>query len=615
MPRPLLATLLLVLPLLARAQGLSLSCDDGRGGNVTATWLHPQPQGNAIGDVDFLDGKLGWAVGDLGTMLRTTDGGESWSLLPSGIRADMASVSLASASVAWISGREILRHTEDGGMTWISHDCPQRYERRLNVPVAVEALSANEVVLLASDAVWRSGDRGESWVLVHDLYMARDLFFLDARHGWALGENGRVLRTTDGGRSWDEHWIVQQGLQYRLHFADSLRGVGLGLRQLHFTMDGGRTWSTASTEDEAFAAAMGQDGRCIIATARGLLASRDRGGSWEQLLELPLADIRALAFANPATGVAFGAHGLMLRTTNGGLSWKKTGSEIPRRLSALSFVSSDRGWAAGYEGVFHTMDGGAHWHRQYDPGRARISDLHFLDEQRGWAVDDHSHALSTVDGGVHWTMTELDAPGHGILTCASFLDTHHGWIAAEQGVLFSTDDGGERWTLQDLPVTGDIAQIAFRHTQHGMCLTWSGEGAATTDGGANWRSWSFGKDYQPVGLALPDDSIVVVLATINREKTVVLRSADAGHTWQSRTIAESGAIGAALRFTGREHGMLFLTDGTAFSTADAGRSWQPLPTPFGFPVRDIAIPQPGRIFVAGHDGSILRVDWDSGELQ
>ncbi|MBR9974272.1 MAG: hypothetical protein KFF77_01705, partial [Bacteroidetes bacterium] len=263
-------------------------------------------------------------------------------------------------------------------------------------------------------------------------------------------------------------------------------------------------------------------------------------------------------------------------------------------------------------GIFHTMDGGAHWHLQYDPGRTRMTDVLFLDEQIGWAVDDHSHVLATTDGGVRWNRTKLDAPGHGILLAVTFLDAARGWVAAEKGTLFSPTDGGASWTEQQLPVSGDISHIAFADAGRGICLTVDGEGAATTDGGETWRGWSFGKDYRPEALALPDDTTAVILATINRQKTVVLRSSDGGRSWITTTISESGMPGRALSISDDGHGLLFLADGAAFTTADAGLTWQTLQTPLGFPVRDVDVPIPGRVFVAGHNGSILRVDLKEG---
>lgn len=48
-------------------------------------WQNPLPQGHDLRAVRFLDGANGWAVGDEGTILHTTDGGSTWEVQSSGV--------------------------------------------------------------------------------------------------------------------------------------------------------------------------------------------------------------------------------------------------------------------------------------------------------------------------------------------------------------------------------------------------------------------------------------------------------------------------------------------------------------------------------------------------
>jgi hypothetical protein len=47
-------------------------------------WQNPLPQGNPLIAVSFVDANTGTAVGEYGTILRTTDGGATWTLQTSG---------------------------------------------------------------------------------------------------------------------------------------------------------------------------------------------------------------------------------------------------------------------------------------------------------------------------------------------------------------------------------------------------------------------------------------------------------------------------------------------------------------------------------------------------
>jgi len=42
------------------------------------TWINPKPQGNSLKDVIFFDEMRGIAIGDFGTIVRTSDGGNTW---------------------------------------------------------------------------------------------------------------------------------------------------------------------------------------------------------------------------------------------------------------------------------------------------------------------------------------------------------------------------------------------------------------------------------------------------------------------------------------------------------------------------------------------------------
>jgi hypothetical protein len=72
-----------------------------------------------LSDVTFIDGSSGWAVGERGTVLRTSDGGASWETVDLGTEADLTAVSFPTAGDGWIVGdTDHVYHTADGGATW-----------------------------------------------------------------------------------------------------------------------------------------------------------------------------------------------------------------------------------------------------------------------------------------------------------------------------------------------------------------------------------------------------------------------------------------------------------------------------------------------------------------
>jgi photosystem II stability/assembly factor-like uncharacterized protein len=193
-----------------------------------------------------------------------------------------------------------------------SGDDPSRQPRpALIAPRAASALlldvaRAGEAWVAAGQrgSILRSAD-GRSWSQVEvpvDATLTR-VRFVDAEHGWAVGYDGTVLRTEDGGGSWallqfDPDWARPY---YDLHFFDATNGLLAGANgSLMATADGGQTLEPI--EVEAFEdqqnlynlVALG-DGSLLIAGERGFLArSQDRGVSWQRL-------------RSPYTGSFFGA--------------------------------------------------------------------------------------------------------------------------------------------------------------------------------------------------------------------------------------------------------------------------------------------------------------------
>jgi len=73
--------------------------------------------------VDFRDDRNGWAVGERGTLLRTTDGGETWTIIPTNVNVTLLSVQFLNDDEGWAIGRAgtILR-SSDEGKTWVRQE-------------------------------------------------------------------------------------------------------------------------------------------------------------------------------------------------------------------------------------------------------------------------------------------------------------------------------------------------------------------------------------------------------------------------------------------------------------------------------------------------------------
>ena len=87
------------------------------------SWQNPLPQGNDLAAVSFIDAGRGWSVGDLGTILVTSDGGATWDAQRSGTTNHLNAVSFTDAAHGWAVGDlGTILVTSDGGATWGAQD-------------------------------------------------------------------------------------------------------------------------------------------------------------------------------------------------------------------------------------------------------------------------------------------------------------------------------------------------------------------------------------------------------------------------------------------------------------------------------------------------------------
>jgi photosystem II stability/assembly factor-like uncharacterized protein len=68
------------------------------------TWQNPLPQGNTLNSVYFPDTNIGYSVGVYGTIIKSGDGGISWTILSSGITTDLHSVFFTYANTGYVVG-------------------------------------------------------------------------------------------------------------------------------------------------------------------------------------------------------------------------------------------------------------------------------------------------------------------------------------------------------------------------------------------------------------------------------------------------------------------------------------------------------------------------------
>jgi photosystem II stability/assembly factor-like uncharacterized protein len=303
-------------------------------------------------------------------------------------------------------------------------------------------------VILLAMAVSFSLHAQRGWTLqssgvTYDLY---DVSFVDALHGWAVGESNMILRTTDGGTTWQQQ--SSGASQYT------------------------RFWTIAFVDDN-----IGWAGDIL---AQGVYHTEDGGATWGVVDLSPYFTFYAVFFLDHSTGWAGGWDGALLHTTDGGDTWTYQNTETNKMIFAICFADENNGWIAGESGtLLHTTDGGSVWTQQDAGTNFFIYGIWFIDAQTGWVGSTDGTIHKTTDGGASWTQ---QYSGEASILDIWFADAQKGWATAGAYVLH-TENGGQNWSSQSTVDDRELWRLSFINDQTGWVVGAQGKIAFTSNGG------------------------------------------------------------------------------------------------------------------------------------
>jgi photosystem II stability/assembly factor-like uncharacterized protein len=187
--------------------------------------------------------------------------------------------------------------------------------------------------------------------------------FADARSGWAVGQWGVILRTRDGGETWElqrSDTSVDQPL-FAVHFSDGEHGVAAGLWSLLLvTADGGRHWQVqklsappdgGTADRNLFGIFASRGGTLFIAAEKGtVLRSTDQGASWQYVSTGYKGSLWTGCALPDGTLLVAGLRGTVYRSTDDGRTWQPVASGT---RSSITDIVEHRGQvtAVGLDGV------------------------------------------------------------------------------------------------------------------------------------------------------------------------------------------------------------------------------------------------------------------------
>jgi len=324
------------------------------------------PASQNLYSVFFTDSLYGWAVGDSGTIIQTTDGGNTWLLQDSQTTNSIVTVFFLNRNMGWASafnysappyGTTLLK-TTNGGTTWTSSLYPEE----------------NKFI-----------------TCIH---------YFDSLHGWMGGKPHALVETNDGGNIWTQAAIDTSTLAFfpvlKLAFLDE---------QIGFACGG-------------------------IFDIAGVIWRTDNGGDlWHALdaSQAPADEVHALhifdalnimgAGGDPDYGYGVG----MIRSSDGGVNWEYDEIGIQGLAFDLDFRNANEVWAplGPLRKMIVSMNASATWTEVPTPDSTAIYDVMFTDSLHGHAVGNDGAVLKYIPPVVPGVIP-LPSPVDDGITCSVY---------------------------------------------------------------------------------------------------------------------------------------------------------------------------------------------------
>jgi photosystem II stability/assembly factor-like uncharacterized protein len=584
------------------------------------SWGDPSPQGQTIRALEF-DGSLGYAAGDFGTVLVSADAGATWTGAATGVTQSLDRIDIVDTDSVVVAGGCHVRRSDDGGRTfkrlpWTANDV-----RCAKQVTALDFLATDTGYLLLEDgSVLRTTDGGRTWSRRTSVpltstagaqFAPKDIQFLSPTEGIAATTQARLYRTTDGAGSWT---LVREdpGVIEDVHFVTPTVGYAAGSHGVLRTENAGLTWEKRLNGPSLFKIRCGDASTCIATTPSGqTLVRTTDGGATMTPFSAASKQLYAVGFAGPHRVVAAGEDGVTVASDDAGATWAAVGEQLGHGYSRVRAVSTNLVFAVGPNGALaRSTDGGHTWSALGVSTSEDVIDVSFADAFVGYVVDSAGTVLRTDNGGLSWQIlnTGYSSTPQAVLA----LGTQDLLLIGGRGILRSTDGGqtftrvrarivastrlfnvdraggrvfaygskniiasadrGRTWTKVLRPRKALLASLDFVSSRTGYVLGQNGQVWKTRNGGRRWNDLAAVGSDNANGMSFNSAGSGYLALTRFGDDTngYLLRTSDSGRSWRPQLVSSAGPTAEGLVATGSTTAFLLTSSNQLLFTTSGG---------------------------------------------
>lgn len=544
-------------------------------------WLNPLPQGNWLTDVEFTANNTVYVSGYGGTMMKSTDGGVSFTVMAN--KECGKQITFINNLTGFSNSTNGILKTTNGGNNW-------RY-----IPAPVDSVlnfyPTPSVLLygIKNNKVFLSSNLGESWNLSLTAYpndIIYSAYFLNSNTGYAVGSKqdpylkGRIYKTTNTGISWDTlPASITYGLK-NINFFNANIGFALTTTQRNLikTTNGGYNWETVFnlpytpvTEVICF-----DQNNGYLKSSSDLHYTTNQGNNW--IVYGLLDHLLFLKDINNGIGIGFSNNqSFLYRTTNTGVNWINISTGFTNYFYDVTFINNSTGFISGDNKIYKTINSGANW-IEYPlglTGWSFVENIMFPNQNTGFAGIDGGKLAKTTNGGMNWNILETGQLDH--LHGMSFPSADTGFAVTKYGAYLKTVNGGNNWIIlrYDSCSYGDIVFMDNLTGFNGGTNNILDKAVInkTSNGGLNWERYYLDSMYFIRDLCVsPNNSLFAAGYNFNNSlyNGVIYRTTDLGNTWLYTRFPNRIS---SIYFSSILTGYASTENNIMYKTTNAGLNW------------------------------------------
>lgn len=396
---------------------------------------------------------------------------------------------------------------------------------------------------------------------------------LNASTGFVVGYTNTILKTSDGGTTWIK--LKTSGDYFTdISFINSTTGWVVGGNKIYYTTDGGNNWTTQFSAANGLNAihATGASTAWAVGSSGLVLKTTNSGVSWVGMNVGTTTSLFELYFSDATHGWIIGDNATLLRTTDGGSNWVPAApvSTNSNSLNQVAFIDNQTGWLSSGSTFYKTTDGGNSWIEQPQVSQSvgYPSRFTMFNGSQGIFVGSRGSIARSPDGARSWQSVAGNSKNY--LSGVHFVNNSTGFVTGSDNTFMSTTDGGKKWTARKINVQeyyGGGNGIFFADASRGWIPNYN-DLLRTTDGGISWTKYTHPDYGSFVSVFFTSPTVGYSAGQSGR----IMKTTDGGNTWTPQTSGTTQSL-EKIFFADTNHGWAVGGNGTILATTNAGATW------------------------------------------